>query len=234
MSPNGTILASAGYDGSIKLWEVDSVGFLRSLSGHGDRLPANSSEPQSLNWVAQVAFHPSGTELGSVGYDGTVRVWDPRTGEGRLLRSFGYELISLAYGPDGSRLAVAERTGEIHVLDSVTGEIVQTLDSVSGPPTGLVFSADGSLLAGAGPGHFAHVWDMDTGRLVRRIHGSVYAPTGVAFIDDGDQLLALATEGVLRRYLLDPVELVELARQEVSRDLTEEECRRYLRRSCEG
>jgi hypothetical protein len=41
-------------------------------------------------------------------------------------------------------------------------------------------------------------------------------------------------EGVERGYLLDPVELVELAHQEVERDLTEEECQRYLRRSCDG
>jgi serine/threonine protein kinase/WD40 repeat protein/DNA-binding SARP family transcriptional activator len=233
-SPDGALLASSGYDGSIAIWQTDTADLLTTLEGHGDRTPVNSTQPHAAGRVERIAFHPQGAELASVGYDGSVRVWNPLTGDGRVLRSFDYETIALAYNPDGSRLAVAERTGAIHVLDSVTGEIHSTLDPVSGPPTGLVFSPDGDMLAGAGPGHFAYVWEMDTGRLVRRMQGSVYAPMGVAFANDGSELLVLATEGVLRRYLLDPVELVELARQKVTRDFTEEECQRYLQRSCAG
>lgn len=233
-SPDGGLLAASGFDGSITIWDTGAADLIRTLGGHGDRAPVNSTEPQQAGRVERIAFHPQGIELASVGYDGTVRVWNPLAGDGRVLRSFDYETVSLAYSPDGERLAVAERTGAIFVLDRVTGEIVLTLDAVSGPPTELAYSPDGDRLAGAGPGHFAHVWETDTGRLVRRLQGSVYAPMGVAFVNDGSELLVLATEGVLRRYLLDPVDMVELARDEVSRDLTEAECQRYLSRSCDG
>jgi WD40 repeat protein/serine/threonine protein kinase len=233
-SPDGTLLASTGFDGVIAIWDASSADLMVTLRGHGDRTPINSSEANRSGWIEQLAFRPDGLELVSVGRDGTVRVWDPVSAEGRVLRSFDYELNSLAYNPDGSRLAVAERTGQIHVLDSNTGKEILTPDSVSGPPTRLAFSPDGDLLAGAGPGHVAHLWEMATGRIVRRIQGSVYAPVGVAFVNDGTEILVLATEGVLRRYTLDPLDLVKLARQEASRDLTDEECQRYLRRSCNG
>jgi hypothetical protein len=54
------------------------------------------------------------------------------------------------------------------------------------------------------------------------------------FVNDGKELRVTSGEGVERGYLLDPVDLLELARQEVPQDLTEDECRRYLRRSCDG
>ncbi|HXV73084.1 MAG TPA: BTAD domain-containing putative transcriptional regulator [Acidimicrobiia bacterium] len=232
-SPDGTILARAGYDGSIVLWEVDSVEFMGSLGGHGDRTPANSSEPDSTTWVEQVAFHPSEMVIASAGRDGTVRTWDPTTGEGETLGVFDYELFALTYGPDGSELVVADRTGEIHVVDSDSGKPLRTLEPVSGPPTKLVFSPDGDLLVGAGPGPVAHVWDMGSGRLVRGLRGSVYAPMGVAFVDESE-VLVLSTEGVLRRYLLDADDLVALARSKVSRELTGRECDRYLHLACDG
>jgi serine/threonine protein kinase/WD40 repeat protein/DNA-binding SARP family transcriptional activator len=232
-SPDGAILATAGWDGQIAIWDTSTGEMMNLLQGHGDRVPINVSEPGRVNFVEQVGFRPNSDELASVGYDGTVRVWNPVTGATRVLRSFDYELSSMAYSPDGSRMAVAERTGEIHVLDSDTGTDLFLPEPVSGPPRIMVFSPDGSLLAAAGPGPFAHLWEMEEGRLVRRIRGSVYAPMSVAFVNDGTELIVLATEGILRRYALEPVDLVDLARAEVSSGLTDAECLRYLRRACD-
>lgn len=231
---DGTFLATAGFDGSIVIWDTSTGELQRLLEGHGARVPINVTDPSQVGRVEGLAFRPGGTELASIGWDGTLRLWDPKQRTGRVLRSFDYELDSLAYSPDGSVLAVSERTGDVHLLDSDSGEEILTLDSVSGPPTDLVFSQDGELVAGAGPGHFVHLWETGEGRLVRRLRGSFYQPIDVAFVNDGKELLSLATQGVLRRYLLDPSDMVELARSEVSRDLTEEECLEYLQRACDA
>lgn len=233
-SPDGTFLATAGFDGAIAIWDTFTGEMQRLLEGHGDQVPTNATDPTTVGRVEGLAFRPGGMELASIAWDGTVRLWDPTEGAGRVLRSFDYELDSLAYGPDGSVLAVSERTGEVHILDSDTGEELLTLDPVSGPPIDLAFSQDGELLAGAGPGPFVHLWETGQGRLDRRLRGFVYQPMGVAFVEGGSELLALATEGVLRRYLIDPSDMVELARDQVSRDLTEEECQRYLNRPCDS
>lgn len=230
-SSDGDFFASSGFDGSIQIWDPSSGLPLRILEGHGDRVPSNITDRSTVAFIGGLAFRPGATELASVGNDGTVRIWNPGTGESRVLESFDYEVVSLAYAPDGAGLAVAERTGDVRLLDSETGEEVLSFDSVSGPPD-LVFSSDGEYLAGAGPGPFVHLWATRDGRLVRRLRGSTYRPMGVAFVND-DELLVLATEGVLRRYLLAPLDLVALAREKVDRGLTEDECERYLGRSCD-
>jgi WD40 repeat protein len=60
-SPDGTILATAGVERTVRLWDVKSGTMLRALP-HDDELMA-------------VAFSPDGTLLASGGYDNTIVLW---------------------------------------------------------------------------------------------------------------------------------------------------------------
>jgi WD40 repeat protein len=60
-SPDGTILASAGCDRTIKLWDVASGKLLHTLR-HGDEVMA-------------VTFSPDGTLIASGGYDNQIYIW---------------------------------------------------------------------------------------------------------------------------------------------------------------
>ena len=232
-SDDGKLLAGAALSDSIGVWDVATGRYVNTLTGHGDRMPAYESDPDARGRVDEVVFRPEDVELFSAGYDGTVRVWNIETGEGRILRSFDYEVLSLAFSADGSRLAVAPRSGAVAILDADSGDVELELEAVSGAPE-LAFSPDGNRLAGAGPGPVVHLWDTHTGLLDRRLHGAIYPVTGLVFVNDGNEIRVASGEGVERGYLLDPVDLVDLARQEIYRDLTEVECQRYLRRSCDG
>jgi serine/threonine protein kinase/WD40 repeat protein len=230
-SDDGTLLAGTGLEGSVAVWNVAMSRPTITLSGHGDRTPPYESDPRNRSRVDEVMFRPGTHELYSAGYDGTIRGWDVETGKGRILRAFDYEVISLAFPGDGSRLASADRSGSVVMMDANSGEIELVLEAVSGPAE-LTFSTDGSLLAGAGPGSVVHIWNTQTGLLQRRLQGAIYPVMGTVFVNDGTELRVSSDEGLIRGYLLDPGDLVELAQQEVSRDLTEEECQRYLRSSC--
>src|SRR5258705_9649316 len=62
-SPDGKILSSASWDGTIKLWDTKSWRELRTLAGHG--------------WgVYQAVFSPDGKQFASASRDATVKVWD--------------------------------------------------------------------------------------------------------------------------------------------------------------
>jgi WD40 repeat protein len=148
------------------------------------------------------------------------------------LHEFDYELYALAQSPDGEHLVVIDRSGAVVELDATVGGVIRSLEEVSSGMR-LTFSPDGRYLAGVGPAG-AFLWHFETGRIIREFSGSVYPPSDVEFIEDGSQILVASGEGILRGYLLDPLDMVELARSEVSRELTEDECELYLRRSCDG
>jgi WD40 repeat protein len=62
-SPNGTRLATACQDNTIRLWDMASREEVVELHGHTD-------------YVHAVAFSPDGTKLVSCSGDHTVRIWD--------------------------------------------------------------------------------------------------------------------------------------------------------------
>ena len=67
LSPDGSILATAGYDRSIKVWETGSGKLLRTIEGHNGA-------------IYDIAFSPDGSVLASAGGDASVKLWQVSTG----------------------------------------------------------------------------------------------------------------------------------------------------------
>ena len=74
------------------------------------------------------------------------------------------EVNSLAFSPDGERLASAGGDGAVKVWNSKTGKVIQTLDAHPDAAFSVAFHPDGKHLASVGADEQVKVWDLTTGR----------------------------------------------------------------------
>lgn len=112
-NPQGTRLASASHDGTVRIWQIDLQTELFTLEGHTGR-------------VVAVAWSPDGAVVASGSHDGTVRLWDPSEGTALLALEGGHTgwVNQVAFNPAGDQVISAGYDGFIGVWDRASGGLV--------------------------------------------------------------------------------------------------------------
>ena len=216
-SPDGERLVSASWDSTIKVWDLSSVSEIVTYSGH------------KMGFGAGVAFNPDGRYVFSGGADGFGRQWDATTGqEVQEFSADGREVYGLALSPDGRLLALGLQDGDVDVWDTLQAEKVLQLSGHAGLVFRLAFSQDGGQLASAGFDGFAKVWDVNKGQELFTLYGNTSNVFGVAFSPDGAHLATAGADGTVRIFALRMNDLIALAKDRLTRGLTDDECRQYL------
>ncbi len=116
-----TRLASAGNDGTVRIWDPATGEQLQHLTGHTSCGATASRGPPT----APASPAPATTD--------SVRIWDPATGE-QLQHLTGHTdwVSSVAWSPDSTRLASAGNDGSVRIWDPATGEQLQHLTGHTG------------------------------------------------------------------------------------------------------
>ena len=193
ISPDDSMLASANWDGMIKLWDLT------------DRPAENHSRDQAEN-IRCVAFSPDGAILASAHADGTIRLWDLATGQPRTtLKGHASAVLSLAFSADGATLASVSYDKTVKLWDPATGELKATLlapgSVASTKPlvdfsligACVAFSPDGATLASSNTDRLVTLWDLATGKPKATLEGQVKMPFSLAFSPDGTTLASAGT-----------------------------------------
>jgi eukaryotic-like serine/threonine-protein kinase len=186
-SPNGRIIAMAGDDGNVQLFDGESMALLCQLSGHARRVTA-------------AAFLPAGNALITAGADETVRVWDLSTGlELRTLRGprSGFTTIAVAPGTEGV-FATGDADGAARLWRLETLDRPLTLLGHEGSITGMAFSPDGRVLATVSADKTGRLWHTDSGRCFALLTGHGQGLRSVAFSPQGDRLVTSSNDTTAR------------------------------------
>jgi WD40 repeat protein len=149
--------------------------------------------------VAGVALSPDGTRIASGSADGTVRVWDARSGE-ELAYLGGHQdrVWGIAFAPDGRRIASSSWDRTVRVWDSHTGEELARLRGHKSRAWSVAFSPDGTVVASGSDNAAVRVWNARSGKQVHCLRGHEGPVWAVAFAPDGRTLASASDDRTVR------------------------------------
>jgi cytochrome c len=161
--PDGMV-ATAGFDGTLRLWP----------GAEPPKLLAEFGFP--LNTLAAL---PDGT-LAVGGVDGMLRLVSP-DGAVREVRAGARPLVALAVAPDGATVAAGSLGGSVTIWDVASLRLRHTLEGPGLPVWSAVFAPDGRSLWTGGTDRRVRRWDAATGRPIGPLGGesAEQVPSGV-------------------------------------------------------
>ncbi len=193
-SPDGKMLATVGYQGTIRLWDVATR---RQI---GATMTADSS------FVVAVAFSPDGKTLATASDDGTARLWNVSTHRqiGAPMTVDNKYVNAVAFSPDGKTLATGSDDGTARLWDvSTHRQIGAPMTADSSFVDSVAFSPDGKTLATGSWDDTARLWNVSTHRQIGApMTVGKTAVLAVAFSPDG-KTLAIAVENKATAWLWD-------------------------------
>lgn len=183
-TPDGRTLISAGYDKTIKMYEVSSGRTLNTIKGHNDS-------------ICSLAISPDGATLATGAYK-SIKFWNISSGRELRELPFAQEwVVSLAYSPDGRLIGSCEVCVQatcshgahaVKITDATSGNTVAQLAGHKDNVWAIAFSPDSRTCATGSYDGTIKIWDVASGREMRTITGYMGGVCSVAFSPDGSLL----------------------------------------------
>jgi hypothetical protein len=185
-SADGKLLATAGYDGLVRVWDVDTRQPKHDLKKH-------------KGWARAVAFSPDGTRLASAGEDGAIVLWDPATGgEVKSIAAHAGAATCLAFSPDGQTLASGGSDKLVKLWNPVDGTEKAKFEGHGDAIWAVAYSPDGQTIASGGADRTLRLWAAADGKPLATLAGHKDWVTSFAFSTDGSRIVSGGIDGAVK------------------------------------
>ncbi len=185
-APDGTRIATAGYDRQARLWDARTGAVVATLE-HADG-------------VLRIELSRDGQRVATGSLDRTAAIWS--AADGARLHTLEHEapVQAVQFSPDGELLATVTVRDAVRLWNVRSGQLVASLQAPgeSNPrPAGSVaaFSPAGDLLAVGGQDGQIRIWRPDDPRPRPPLRGHTQPVTTVQFSGDGGALLSASLDG---------------------------------------
>ncbi|KAF5548192.1 vegetatible incompatibility het-e-1 [Fusarium napiforme] len=184
VSPDSQLIASAGFDETVKIWDITTGVCRHTLEGRGGR-------------VDSVTFLPDGRILASA--SDTIKIWDTTTGLClRTLEGHDEHVCSVSSSSDGQYLASGSYDETIRIWSSKTWKCVKTLEDHFGAVTSVSFSPDNQRLASGSTDHTIKIWDVESFSCLQTLQAHNDQGISVAFSPDSKRLASVTINDMIK------------------------------------
>lgn len=183
-NPEGTILASAGRDFLLQLWDVKTGKHIKTLK-------------ETKSEIQCITFSPDGNTLAS-GENNVIRFFDIHSGNEKTLNAHSSWVDDLSYSPDGKSILSISDDNQIFLWDVNTHKKKIFDGPTEGYPTSVDFNPDGRIIASGGMDNKVHLWHGPTGEYITAFSGHTWYIVSVVFSPDGKSIASAAEDGTIR------------------------------------
>lgn len=213
-SPDGKMLASAGYDNKVKLWKIE---------GNQKKSIPLQENLQHNKTVFSVTFSRDSKTIASASFDKTVKLWN-RDGTPKgspLLHS--NRVYAVAFNPKGDKIATGDRNGTVTIWDLKENKKNEFKNAHNRIIDSLSFSPDGSLLATASQDRTVKIWNIDANGIIknrqRLPHSDIVDVDSVSFSRNGE-IATASMNGKVKLWKADGSLLRELTGKSIFTSVT--------------
>ncbi len=196
INQDNTLLVSASYDNTIKLWDINTRQLLHSFTGHEHA-------------IRSVAFNHSGTHIVSASHDNTIKLWDVNTRQ--LLHSFTAHkgaVTSVAFNYSGTHIVSASNDNTIKFWDINTRQLLYSFTGHERAIRSVAFNHSGTHIVSASHDNTIKLWDVNTKQLLHSFTGHEDWVTSVTFNHSGTYIVSASYDNTIKLWDVNTKQLL--------------------------